>query len=72
MKGGDLEGAMKLLRRALLVAPDQYQAHYLLGQAYSRLGDHDAAQKEMAAFRRIKDAQRAHTRLAGGAAMEND
>ncbi len=72
MKDGDLEGAVKLLLRALLVAPDQYQAHYLLGQAYYRLGDQDAAHREMATFRRIKDAQRAHTRLAGGAAMEND
>lgn len=72
MKDGDLEGAVKLLRRSLLVAPDQYQAHYLLGQAYYRMGDQDAARREMATFRKIKDAQRAHTRLAGGAAMEND
>ena len=72
MKDGDLQGAVKLLRRALLVAPDQYQAHYLLGQAYYRSGDQDAAAREMATFRRIKDAERAHTRLAGGAAMEHD
>jgi tetratricopeptide (TPR) repeat protein len=72
MSEGDLEGAVKLLRRALVVAPDRYQAHYLLGQAYYRLGDPDAAAREMAEFRKIKDARRAHTRLAGGAAMEDD
>lgn len=72
MREGDLEGAVKLLRRALEVAPDQYQAHYLLGQAYTRLGDQGAADRHMATFRKIKDAKRAHTRLAGGAAMEDD
>jgi tetratricopeptide (TPR) repeat protein len=72
MKEGDLPGAVKLLRTAVVVAPDHYQAHYLLGQAYSRLGDRDAAAREMAEFRRIKDAKRAHTRLSGGAAMVED
>lgn len=72
MKERDLEGAVKLLRRALVVEPDQFQAHYLLGQAYFRLGDQAAAAREMALFRDIKNAKRAHTRLAGGAAMEDD
>jgi len=72
MKERDLEGAVKLLRRALVVEPDQFQAHYLLGQVYYRLGDQAAAAREMALFRDIKNAKRAHTRLAGGAAMEDD
>jgi len=72
MKEGDMEGAVKLLRRALVVAPDQYQAHYVLGQAYYRMGDREAAAREMDAFRKIKDAKRAHARLSGGAAMEDD
>ncbi len=72
MRDGDLEGAVKMLRRALEVAPDQFQVHYLLGQAYYRLGDQGAADRHMATFRKIKDARRAHTRLAGGAVMEDD
>ena len=72
MKDGDLQAALKLLRRALEVAPDEYQVHYLLGQAYYRLGDQGAANRHMATFRKIKDARRAHTRLAGGAVMEDD
>ena len=43
-----------MLQQAVVVAPDQYQAHYLLGQAYYRLGEEDAAAKEMAMFRKIK------------------
>lgn len=72
MKQGDLAAATKLLRKAVVVAGDHYQAHYLLGRVYLLLGDREAAARELAIFQRIKDAQRAHTRLAGGASMELD
>ncbi len=72
MKQGDLEAARKLLRKAVVVASDHYQAHYLLGKVYLRLGDRDAGMRELEIFQRIKDAQRAQTRLAGGASMEPD
>jgi tetratricopeptide (TPR) repeat protein len=72
MRQGDLEAAAKLLKLAVMVAPDHYPAHYVLGQVYYRMGDREAGARELAIFRRIKDAKRAHTRLAGGAAMEDD
>jgi tetratricopeptide (TPR) repeat protein len=72
MAQGRLDDAVTLLRAAVNVAPDRYQAHYILGQAYLRQGDGEAAAKELQIFRELKDALRAQTRLAGGAAMEDD
>ena len=56
----------------MAVAPERYQVHYLLGKVYLRKGDKEAAARELEIFRRMKDELRAHTRLAGGAAMGPD
>ena len=69
---GELEEAKELLEQAVRVSPDRYQAHYLLGRVYLLLGDAEAGGREMETFRRLKDAQRASARLAGGAAMVDE
>jgi tetratricopeptide (TPR) repeat protein len=72
MVQGDLEAAAVLLERSAARAPDRYQAHYLLGQVYLRQGKREDAVRELETFRRLKDDLRAHARLSGGAAMEED
>jgi len=68
----ELDQARPLLERAIMVAPKLYPAHYLLARVHLLQGDREAATREMQTFRELKDAMRAHTRLAGGAAMVDE
>lgn len=69
---GDLESAATLLTRATHVAPEGYQAYYLLVRLHRKRGETEAAEQAMAEFRRLKDDLRANTRLAGGASMVDE
>jgi tetratricopeptide (TPR) repeat protein len=46
--------AIRELKRAVALAPDDPQAHYRLGQAYQRTGQDALAAKEFEAFERLK------------------
>ena len=46
---GDLKGAARVLREALVLNPDPVRAHYELGRVYQRLGDFDRAVTEFKA-----------------------
>ena len=72
LETGSLPEAREMLERAVMVRPQSHQAHYLLGRVYLQLGETEAAQQEMKKFRELKDALRARTRLAGGAAMVDE
>jgi len=69
---GDLEAAAGLLTKATTVAPEMYQAYYLLFRLESKRGKTEAAERAMAEFRRLKDRLRASARLAGGASMADE
>ena len=45
---GDWAGSIDLLQHALRVRPDYPEAHYRMARAYSHMGKHDEAQKEIA------------------------
>jgi Flp pilus assembly protein TadD len=52
-KAGDLEAAVEQFERALKLAPDNFEAHYELAKAFTRLQRRDEAREHVAAARRL-------------------
>ena len=52
---GAAEEAVQHLEVAARVAPQDFNIHYQLGQAYQKLGRSDLAQREFDLFRELKD-----------------
>jgi Flp pilus assembly protein TadD len=53
VKDGDVAGAIDQFERAVTLAPDNFEAHYELAKAYTRLHQKEAARKHLAEARRL-------------------
>jgi|GEM_PF-1635706 len=63
-RSGALERAVEVYRQALAMMPDSHYAHWGLAQTLLRLGRRDEAQKELAAYRRLYEADKERTKEA--------
>jgi tetratricopeptide (TPR) repeat protein len=68
LKKGNMEGALRHLRRAAQLNPNNSQIHYVLSRAYRRLGSNEEASKELQIYEKLeREEDKANQKTAPGA-----
>jgi Flp pilus assembly protein TadD len=74
MQTGDFEQAVIYLKKVIELSPDEPSSHYLLAQAYQKLGKNSERMAELASFEKLKKAEQERMKppgiLAAGPADE--
>ncbi|MGH9431647.1 MAG: tetratricopeptide repeat protein [Terriglobia bacterium] len=72
LEGDDTAEAVRQLGIAVRIEPDSSKVHFALARAYRRLGEQDAARREMALFQSLKHQEEQSAQFASPAGMARE